>query len=277
MMTRKAGLICCSNALKPEKREQIAALRQLFRESGIDSVETGCMFSDLPWGHGDGKTRASALMDLYLDETITDIFDLSGGDLSNEILPYLDFDLIHDHPKPFWGYSDLTVIHNAIYTKTGMEGVLYQVRNLLSDEFARNCFPREELFSVQVRFVRGDHMEGTVVGGNIRCFLKLAGTEYFPDLSGKILLLEAYGGETPQVITYLSQLKQLGTFEKVNGILLGTFTRMEQMTGNPPMEELILRFIPEELPLAKTDWIGHGADSRAISIGSKCCFDLKKI
>ena len=32
-------------------------------------------------------------------------------------------------------------------------------------------------------------MEGIVVGGNIRCLLKLAGTPYWPDMREKILLL----------------------------------------------------------------------------------------
>lgn len=277
MKDRKAGLTCCSNGLKPEKRHQIAELRDLLREYGIESIESGSMYSEIPWGHGDGKTRAASLMKFYLDESITDIFDLSGGDLSNEILQHLVFDVIRDHPKPFWGYSDLTVILNAIYAKTGREGVLYQVRNLLSDEFARRSFGSEELFSVPVRFIRGDHMEGTVVGGNIRCFLKLSGTVYFPDLTGKILLLEAFGGEAPQMITYLSQLKQLEAFKKVSGVLLGTFTKMEQTAANPPMEDLILRFIPESLPVAKTEWIGHRSNSRAISIGGHYRFDLKKL
>ena len=62
-------------------------------------------------------------------------------------------------------------------------------------------------------------MKGIVVGGNIRCFLKLAGTRYFPALDNKVLLLEAHGGEVPQMTTYLSQLKQIGAFENANGII----------------------------------------------------------
>ena len=71
-------------------------------------------------------------------------------------------------------------------------------------------------------------MSGPLIGGNIRCFLKLAGTEYFPDLTGKLLLLEACGGGEPQLLTYLSHLEQLGAFRKVSGILLGTFTKLDR-------------------------------------------------
>ena len=48
-----------------------------------------------------------------------------------EVLPYLDFDIIADTDKEFWGYSDLTTIINAIYTKTQKSSVLYQIRNLI--------------------------------------------------------------------------------------------------------------------------------------------------
>lgn len=40
-------------------------------------------------------------------------------------------------------------------------------------------------------FLRGTRMEGTVLGGNIRCLLKLAGTQYWPDLPGNFCSLNA--------------------------------------------------------------------------------------
>ena len=107
-------------------------------------------------------------------------------------------------------------------------------------------------------------MEGIVVGGNIRCLLKLAGTPYWPDMREKILLLESFGGKLPQMVTYLSQLSQMGVFKKVNGILLGTFTKMEADNCQPDMAKLLLEFTEKKTPIAKTPLIGHGTDSKAI-------------
>ena len=112
-------------------------------------------------------------------------------------------------------------------------------------------------------------MEGIVVGGNIRCLLKLAGTPYWPDMREKILLLEAWGGKMPQMVTYLSQLSQMGVFKKVNGILLGTFTKMETDNCQPDMAQLVLEFAEKKTPVAKTPLIGHGSDSKAIRIGHR--------
>ena len=80
------------------------------------------------------EERASELMTFYKDNSIKVIFDISGGDLANTILPYLDYEQIAAVDKQFWGYSDLTVIINAIYTKTWKTSVLYQIRNLLYEK-----------------------------------------------------------------------------------------------------------------------------------------------
>jgi muramoyltetrapeptide carboxypeptidase LdcA involved in peptidoglycan recycling len=81
------------------------------------------------------------------------------------------------------------------------------------------------LYDFRYDFLQGTEMEGIVVGGNIRCLLKLAGTEYWPDMKGKILLLESYGGETGAIATAFNQLELMGVFDEVAGVLFGTFTK----------------------------------------------------
>ena len=65
-----------------------------------------------------------------LDKQVS-IYDISGGDIANQLLPHLDFDSVAKSKAVFWGYSDLTTIINAIYTLTGKESVLYQVKNMV--------------------------------------------------------------------------------------------------------------------------------------------------
>ena len=208
---------------------------------------------------------------------IKEIFDISGGDVANGVLPYLDYKIIAQSPKMFWGYSDLTTIINAIYAKTGKESVLYQVRNLIYDHKEeqlrnfQNTFINKanDLFQIKYHFIQQKEMRGIVVGGNIRCFLKLAGTEYMPDLTDKILLLESYSGTVAKMETYLCQLQQLGAFEKVAGILLGTFTEMESAKCIPSIETLVKEIAGKDVPIAVTKDIGHGTDSKAIIIGKE--------
>ena len=191
------------------------------------------------------------------------------------------------------GYSDLTTVLNAIYAKTGKSSVLYQIRNVLYQhkekqladfskamsktalESMSKTIPKsmsevgEDLFQISYQFVQGKEIQGVVIGGNIRCFLKLAGTEYMPDFTGKILLLESFSGTVAKMETYLCQLQQLGALEKVAGILLGTFTEMKEKQCEPTIETLVKRIVGETLPIAVTREIGHGTDAKAIEIGKE--------
>ena len=67
----------------------------------------------------------------------------------------------------------------------------------------------------------------------------------------------------------LCQLVQPGAFLQAAGVLLGTFTEMEREGESPSTEEMVLQLSPRGLPVARTAQIGHGADSKAILLGSR--------
>lgn len=194
----KVAIVCCSNGQKLENEKRIEELKETITRIGIIPVLSEHIYEKENCFSGTAKERAESLMNFYQDDEIKMICDISGGDIANEILPYLDFDLIANANKAFWGYSDLTTIINAIYTKTGKTSVLYQIRNLIYHDSERQIanfqntvlHGKKDLFNVKYDFVQGTEMSGIVVGGNIRCLLKLAGTEFWPDMEGKILLLE---------------------------------------------------------------------------------------
>ena len=268
---KKAAITACSNAQHPQNRPQIEELIAYLQSIGIESKLSSCIFSENSVFSGTPQERGASLMEMFKDPEVEEIYDISGGDVANQILDELDYELIAASKATFWGYSDLTTVINAIYTVTGKESVLYQVKNMVrGNHTALQCerfHNRTELFTPTFTFVQKSSMKGVVVGGNIRCFLKLAGTRYFPDLTGKVLLLESLGGEVPQMSTYLAQLKQIGAFDKVNGILLGTFTTMEQNRCLPDIVTLVKEVCGPEMPIARTPEIGHGDDSKAIVIG----------
>lgn len=273
----KIGIVCCSNGQKHTYMEKLKCLENALEDIGLHPVFSDCIYEKEDIFSGTAKERAEALMRFYKDDEIKGIFDISGGDVANGILPYLDYGIIVNSSKLFWGYSDLTTVINAIYQKTGKASVLYQIRNLIYDykeeqivDFCNTTMQNgTDLFRVNYRFIQQNKMQGIVVGGNIRCFLKLAGTEYMPKLEGKILLLESFGGTVAKIETYLCQLQQIGAFDKVAGIILGTFTEMEQEKCIPTVETLVKRMVGKDMPIAVTRDIGHGTDSKAIVIGQE--------
>ena len=268
---KRAAIAACSNARQSKYRQETEDLTAFLESIGIQAELSDCIYSDDGVFSGTPRERAAQLMKMFRDPEIEEIYDISGGDVANQILDELDYGAIEASKATFWGYSDLSTVINAIYTMTGKESVLYQVRNTVrgnNTALQRERFrERTELFTPAFKFVQNSAMKGVVVGGNIRCFLKLAGTRYFPDLQGKILLLESLGGEVPQMAAYLAQLKQLGAFDKVNGVLLGTFTTMERNQCTPDIVSLVKEVCGPALPIATTLEIGHGDDSKAIIIG----------
>lgn len=279
----KVAIVCCSNGQKQAYTGKIEYLEQTLKAMGLQPVLGDCIYEKESVFSGTAKERAEALMRFYKDDEIKAIFDISGGDVSNGVLPYLDYEVIANSGKMFWGYSDLTTIINAIYAKTGKESVLYQIQNMIYDckeqqiaDFQHTVMQNgNELFQFRYHFIQKSSMQGIVVGGNIRCFLKLAGTKYMPELDGKILLLESYSGKVAKIETYLCQLQQIGAFDKVAGILLGTFTEMEQENCQPTVETLLKRIVGDDLPIAVTRDIGHGTNSKAIMIGKELCLEGK--
>lgn len=274
---KKAALVCCSNPLAADKKDDIEKLKATLQTINIETVESPYIFSDdvLSFLKTD-KNRAEVLMDFYKDKTIDAIFDISGGDLSNSLINHIDFEIIKDNPKPFFGYSDLTAFINALYGKISASSFLYQIRNIIKQEGTESPLNRfddynrgmsEDFLNFDYRFLRGESFGGAVVGGNIRCFLKLAGTEFFPDLIGKVLLLESLGGDLPKIASMFAQLKSLKAFENTEGIILGTFTQLEREQGTKAIEEMALYFIDEKIPVVKTDEIGHSPYSKAVEIG----------
>ena len=278
----KIGIISCSNGLSIKNKNIIEELKLNLKSLDIEMVEGDTLYAkEYNLFSGTGEEKARALEKLFLDKDIKMIFDISGGDLANEVLDFLDFNLIKENPKPFFGYSDLTVLLNAIYSQCHITTYNYQLRNLIGrfkeeqmqnfkDSFIEG---KEDIFNLDYKWINGSHLEGIVVGGNIRCLLKLAGTKYMPNFKDKILFLESFSGNSAKMVTYITQYKNLGVFNEVKGIILGEFTEMEREDLKPDIVEILKRVIGEiNIPILKTSDLGHGADAKCIPIGKYLIF-----
>ena len=268
----KIALVVCSNGKNIEDKDRLEKLESILVEMGLVPIFTKYIYKD-KFGRGaKAQDRAKELMSFYENKEIKAIFDISGGDIANEVLDYLDFDVIKRNYKPFFGYSDLTTVLNTLESQTNEVNYLYQILNIIENEEIRtnfkNTFMKNEqiLFDVKWRFLQGSSVEGEVIGGNIRCFLKLVGTKYFPKVDNKVLFIEGLGTSVEGLITHLSQLKQMNVFCNISGLLIGTFTKIEKEISVEELFELVKEYIPEHLPVVKTSEVGHAKDSKVLGI-----------
>ena len=271
----KIALVVCSNGKNIEDKDRLEKLESILVEMGLVPIFTKYIYKD-KFGRGaKARVRAEELMSFYENKEIKVIFDISGGDIANEVLDYLDYDAIKRNYKPFFGYSDLTTILNALGSQTNEVNYLYQILNIIESTEIRDSFENtfmkneQTLLDVKWKFLQGSSVEGEVIGGNIRCFLKLAGTRYFPEVENKVLFIEGLGTSIEGLVTHLAQLKQIGVFDKISGLLIGTFTKIEKEISVEELFELVQAYIPSSLAVAKTQEVGHAKNSKALKIGEK--------
>ena len=280
-INNKVALVVCSNGKAKEDKVKLDNLEKTLLDLGLVPVYSNYLYKDEFGRSASSEIRSEELMRFFTDKSIKAIFDISGGDLSNEILDYLDYDIIKKNIKPFFGYSDLSVVLNAITAKTGEPTYLYQILNITGNEDIKDSFKKtilnnkSNLVNISWEFFQGEEISGIVAGGNIRCFLKLAGTQYFPDLENRVLFLEGLGTTVESLITHLTQLKQMGVFDKIAGLLLGTFTNLEKTYDKHFIYRIVQDFIAKDLPVAKTSEVGHDITSKMITIGGR--INIKKL
>ncbi|OPF57542.1 LD-carboxypeptidase, partial [Clostridium baratii] len=272
----KVMLIACSNELPISYSKHIREITKILNNFGLDVVLSYALYREAN-KCSEGLKRAQALMDGFKDSSIKCIFDVSGGDLCNEILPYLDFDLINKAKAMYYGYSDLSVLLNSLYKKANKKAYYYNIKTILTDEGKQNfynTFIKENssynLFkSWKYKWICGNKITGEVLGGNIRCTLKLSGTDYMPSFKNKTLFLESNSGDIIKIRTFVAQYRELGIFNDINGIILGEFTEIDLNNEEDELIELFKDICIEfNLSLIRTKEIGHSNSSKGILIGS---------
>ncbi|MBZ6526418.1 LD-carboxypeptidase [Aerococcaceae bacterium DSM 111021] len=216
----------------------------------------------------DATYRKEELYNALIDPNIKAIFDLSGGDLANEVLnQFTDDDWraiegIKD--KCYLGYSDNTVIINALLLKTKITAVNFLVTNIVKDDsgIAKEGFKRV-LFNNE-RIDRSstfpEHIEenARVIGGNLRCYLKLAGTPYFNSDNASGLLLEGKSGDIYKIRSYFAQLDLLNVLNKVEFVVMGQFDEINDRDQQDELHKLVQTYQNKHnFKLYFTKYVGH--------------------
>jgi muramoyltetrapeptide carboxypeptidase len=284
------GIVAPSSAIidyKDEMEKQV----QYFEHLGYKVKLSKNIYKKDGISAGTPEERASDINEMFRNEEIKAIICAEGGNTANGVLPLLDYDLIKENPKIFLGISDITVLINGIYAKTGL--ITYHGNNALygygekSYEYQQTEFNNRLLIGEKAKIppyqerksIREGIAEGKLVGGNLRCFLNLAGTPYFPDCTDSILFLEAYKITDFQCDYMLEHLKQMGVFNQVKGVIIGYIYGLQH--GNPhmtQMEEVLLKVTKNhDFPILKCNDFGHEIPNTVLPIGVQARINTQEL
>lgn len=262
---------------------------------------------------GTALFRVEDIHDLIKREDIGCIMAFWGGFNTNQLLDKLDYDLIKANPKIFIGYSDVTALTTAITTKTGL--VTFSGPGVISfakpepfkytwDYFEKICIePQDSLeikasseYADDLYFLREDNNHrikkrndgikvfahgkttGEIVAGNLQTLLILNGTEYLPDMKGKILFVEEDETSTPaHVDRFIYQCKQLGWFDQIDGLIFGRFTEQSNFSPEDSFEDILNEHLSEAtFPVLYNADFGHSDPLITIPNGGIASVDTEK-
>ena len=226
----KVGVIAPSVGLQ---NKDINPTLSYLKSLGVVPVLADNINKEYRYMAGTDKERAKAVNDFFADRSIKTLFCLRGGAGSTRMLPYLDYELIKQNPKPIIGLSDSTALQNALIEKTHNPSFtgflpLYDLNNkkidAITDKSLKSALFAENNTIISGKCLKEGSVQGEIVGGCLSVLLYLCGTPYFPDLTDKILVLDDDDEKTYIIDLKLNQLKQQKNFNKLKAIIFGQFT-----------------------------------------------------
>lgn len=231
---RHVVLLGCSNgkAKTLQAQDNLEALVKLLsHQYGAKvSVRPSIWLDEKTGDHYPARQRADYLAQALADSKVDWIMDLTGGDLANQTLAALPAaffqHLKRDKPVYYMGYSDNSVMLNACLAHDMILPVNFFPLALVLDTASRANFDS----FLQNKFE--NHL--AAFGGNIRCFLKLAGTSFWPqEIVGRRLYLEASSGSLERIQSLMVQLSQLINLDDLGEICLGQFNELDDRGQRP--------------------------------------------
>lgn len=280
------GIVAPSNYLDEKRKFAIEQAKCFFESKGFFVKEGKHIYDEWYGSAGTPKDRANDINDMFLDDNVSIIICIEGGETCNIVLPYLDFELIRKHPKIIIGYSDVSILLETIYEKTGLvtfhgaEFYEYGIENfqeVLWKNFQEGLMKASNKITLgdDYAVVREGTFSGISIGTNLGCTMNLLGTPYMPSMKEKILFLEAYHIDQKESIRRLEQLRQAGIFEDVNAIVIGyIYAFQKENKYDKSFETIVLEILKDtSVPIIKCNLFGHQIPNQIIPIGVKTEID----
>lgn len=250
--------------------QRIARGIEALRALGYDAVAAEHLYGKQPpYFSGTPEQRLADLHRAFADPSVAAIICARGGYGSNYLLPRLDLDLIRAHPKPFFAYSDMTVLQTWLLDQTGlvafhgpMAAADFSLENgvhLQSFQAALSGGLVQAGAGQGIRMLRPGRARGVIYGGCLSLLTSALGTPYAPKTEGRLLFLEDQGEKPYRIDRMLRQMILAGKFEGVRGIIFGEMLGCESPNEDPRLlDQVILDVLRDfDVPIAIGLRSGH--------------------
>jgi muramoyltetrapeptide carboxypeptidase len=186
---------------------------------------------------GTKDERAADLQQALDDPNVKAILCSRGGYGLAQIIDKIDFSSFAKSPKWLIGFSDITILHNAI-TALGiasMHGIMTKYLTELPEEsdqitsFKNLLFGTPSNFSIKPEAEnRLGQAEGKLIGGNLSVMMGMRSTPFDLDFNNNILFIEDVGEKPYQIDRMMQSLRLSGVLKQISGLVVGQFSDYDE-------------------------------------------------
>lgn len=255
---------------------------------GLQPILGKNLFNDFFEGYhyaGTVKQRFDDFQWAIDDEEIKAIWCARGGYGAVQIVDILNWKQFKVQPKWLIGYSDITVFHNAL-NNLDVESVHGLTIKKLDVEYTNETFKTLEtaLFGRKLCYKLKHHplnkpgnIQGKLVGGNLSLLYSQVGSRTEIAGDNLILFIEDWNENWYHLDRMLTSLKRSGLLARIQGLIVGSFTKMDTEDENPNFQsdfdptsyDIIRKFMDNyKFPICFCFPAGHIGDNRALRLGS---------
>lgn len=256
---------------------------------------------------GTDRERAQDINNMFADPEVKAIFEVRGGWGSNRILPYLNYRLIKNNPKIIVGFSDVTSLLLAIYSKTGLitfHGTMgveewpeftvnYMKHVLFAGEAAQFVNPIENVnlsediiqTKNRIHVINSGMAEGKLLGGNLTTLTSMLDSGYLPKWKGAILFVEDVDEDYYKIDRMMDQLQAAGILKQISGFVFGQCvdcsagknSTTSSVLGSLTLDQILDHYIkPLKIPAWSGAMIGHMSKMFTLPEGTMVEVDADK-
>jgi muramoyltetrapeptide carboxypeptidase len=253
----------------------------------LNCIDTNPLIAD--------EQKLHDLHEMFADPAIKAIVCLRGGAGATRLLKKIDYRLIAANPKIVVGYSDITALSLALFAQTGLISFsgpmlateLHEPTPYTEEHFWGMLTSPSYSLSLQnhpdhpITCVRGGAAEGRLIGGNLSVLTSLIGTPYLPQFDHLLLFLEEINEPAYRIDRMLSHLDNAGLLAQCNGVLLGQFSNVPEVTKeeNLRLQNIFIYYSEpshNNSPVMRGLSCGHIKNLMTIPIGARFKMEISQ-
>lgn len=254
----------------------------MLKDAGFNVAHTALVHdARTPMSAANDAERAECLTQALLETSSDVVMSARGGYGASSLLPLLDWDELRaTDAKPLVGFSDISVLHSAMFSMFGRAGLhgpmpgsaLYGENNndvVILQDLLKRRLPWSSSIDVTACNPLQPEASGWLFGGNLATLTSLIGTPWFPSsLHGAIVFLEDIGEHAGRVGRYFSQWCLSGATDGIGAIVLGEFSNAGE--GNAGRRDNIVGEFTRrvECPVFESKSFGHISPNYPLAIGA---------